>query len=152
MTATSQPHCLKHSFCSTQRLCKAGTWVRAASHPSHLLSEKSSTSPCWPCLHRGLHHRVDGAATEPREVALRPLQAVWARPSSSHRLLQPTTSLSRMPPPHSKPQAGLRAGARSTPYITSSCQGLAGALLAAWMRLKLCLLGKYHLVLLLRGG
>lgn len=95
VTATSQPHCLKHSFHSTQRLCTAGTWVRVACQPGHLLSEKSSASPCWPCSHQGLHQRVDGAATEPREVALHPLQVIWARPSSSHRLLQPTTLLSR---------------------------------------------------------
>lgn len=152
VTATSQPHRLKHSFRSTQRLCTTGTWVRVASQPGHLLLEKSSASPCWPCLHRGLHQCVDGAATESREVALHPLQVIWARPSSSRRLPQPTTSLSRMPPPHSKLQAGPRAGASSTPYITSSCRGLAGASLVARMRLKLCLLGKYHLVLLLRGG
>lgn len=48
VTATSQPHRLKHSFHSTQRLCTAGTWVRVAGQPGHLLSEKSSASPCWP--------------------------------------------------------------------------------------------------------
>lgn len=162
----SQPCCLKHSCCSTQRLCKAfaGIHERAA---SNLISEKYLSSPRCPWLCHGVTHdymsmvhdcvaqaaenrgkRVSGTAPVPDYFGKACRLSRW--------LLQPVGSLSRVPPPHGKLQTGMRAGARSTPDITSSCQGLARALLTG-CAYNSHFSGKHHLAhlacaLLLRGG